>query len=703
MISRRKLLSGVPVLGAASALSLSHAFPEDRSKDFSPAGENISLNGDWQFCIDHTSAGLPSVVSETGDWRSVSVPHTWQSLGGFPEYVGVAWYRRRVLVPEVWRTMFVRIEFEAVYHTAHVFMNGTPAGQHIGKGYTAFTCDLSPHFRYGEMNELMVRVDNAFSNTMLPRMKSFDWANDGGLIRPVQLLITPPVFIERLEIEAIPDLQADSAQVSVHAVLRNSTSTPQQGNVSLTVHAKGEEALESAQCVTQVTLPASSSGKIAVGALQIASPKLWHFDSPNLYQAEATIEAGRRSHTLGDSFGIREFEIRGTSFYLNGERISLTGVERMAGSNPEYGMAETTNWIESNTRDMKDLNCVFTRVHWPQDRRVLEACDRYGILMQEEVPAWGAFTFDNISPEVESRLTANGLEQLGEMVDRDRNHPCIVSWGLCNEVNGKNPITRRFAHALASEAYKIDPSRLLTYASNSLHENPREDMAGDFDFVSINEYFGTWSKGGVAEARTYLNDIRNAFPGKPLVISEYGYCECQPDFAPGDQHRVAVINMHTDLYREFPEIAGAIYFDYNDYRTQMGDKGIGAFRQRIHGVVDLYAVRKPSFEVLRKQLSPIHSLALTQSSNDFTALIETRGDLPGYTLRGYFLRWLFDGYDELPMGGILQALPSLAPGQSITMHTTTVPVDQLMRIRADVIRPTGFSAAAAQLTTASER
>ena len=68
------------------------------------------------------------------------------------------------------------------------------------------------------------------------------------------------------------------------------------------------------------------------------------------------------------------------------------GVERMAGSHPDYGMAEPESWIDHDHADMKHLNCVLTRVHWMQDRRVLDYCDRHGILMQLEVPTWGPDT-----------------------------------------------------------------------------------------------------------------------------------------------------------------------------------------------------------------------------------------------------------------------------------------------------------------------
>ena len=270
----------------------------------------------------------------------------------------------------------------------------------------------------------------------------------------------------------------------------------------------------------------------------IDSPVLWHFDSPHLYLARFNLKSAFGEHSYCETFGVRSFEARGTPFYLNGERVSLIGLERMAGSNPDFGMAETTGWIRKNHEDMKELNCVFTRVHWAQDKRVLDFCDRNGILMQEEVPAWGEETFHNTTDEEQHALEQNGLEQLREMITRDRNHPCIVSWGLCNEVNGKNQRSHQFAHVLADEARNLDPSRLLTYASHSLGSDPGADMAGDFDFISTNEYYGSWTPGGPPQVRAHLERIRDAFPSKPIVVSEYGWCECQPSIMPGDDNRL---------------------------------------------------------------------------------------------------------------------------------------------------------------------
>ena len=288
----------------------------------------------------------------------------------------------------------------------------------------------------------------------------------------------PRVFIERMEIDAVPNLEANTAQISVRAVVRNTFDREQTarlaGRVQRESSGKGQIPIPE----KTIQLAPLASQTIEFEAITITSPDLWHFDAPNLYEAVIAVDTGGAAHVFRDGFGIRKFETRGADFYLNGERVSLMGLERMAGSHPEFGMAEPQEWIDANHRDMKELNCVFTRVHWAQDRRVLNFCDRNGILMQEEVPAWGPDTFAGIDADLLAQLTANGLEQLREMIGSHRNHPCIVSWGLCNEVDGKNPNSRAFAHVLAQEARKSDPSRLLTYASHSLREHPEDDMAG---------------------------------------------------------------------------------------------------------------------------------------------------------------------------------------------------------------------------------
>jgi len=688
--TRRKFLqvlsgSGAVLFGAAG---ISEPQQDPRSAvDY----QSFTLAEGWLLRLDPTASTLQPDEGLQTDWQHVTVPHTWQSLDGSPGYSGVAWYKLHFLAPVEWSSRHVRIEFEAVTHTAHVFLNGKAIGEHVGKGYTAFTLDLSPHLNPGQQNTLAVRVENRPNDRMLPRNKSYDWTDDGGIIRPVHLHVTPATFIQSSEIDAKPDLINGTAEIRVRVKVRSAASTPQQIQVRASVRRNGTLAEAVRMTPVSSTVQANSEAWIQFGPTILSDPALWHFDAPNLYSAFIDLKSALGSHQALESFGIRQFEIRGTAFYLNGEKVSLIGVERMAGSNPEFGMAEAGEWIESNHRDMKDLNCVFTRVHWAQDRRVLDFCDRHGILMQEEVPAWGPDTFHETSDEIQRALELNGLDQLREMIARDRNHPSIVAWGLCNEVDGKNPRARQFAHLLSAEARRLDPTRLQTYASHSLGSDPAADMAGDFDFISTNEYYGSWTPGGPLDVEAHLERIRKAFPGKPIVVSEYGWCECQPKVPPGDNNRIEIINSHTEVFRKFPEVGGAIYFDYNDYRTLAGDKGTGAMRQRVHGVVDLFGTSKPSFEALRIQASPVETAILKRlGEGRYELEIRTRKQLPGYSLRGYSLRWVAFGYDDLPMSGHRTFLPALLPGTSQSFEVR-FDQEEIRRVVVDIMRPTGFS------------
>ncbi|WP_109486303.1 glycoside hydrolase family 2 protein [Occallatibacter savannae] len=692
--TRRRFLSSVSASGLA-VLGAQTGEPEKLAVDAGGReSEIVALCDGWEFQMDAEGSADPAKIAQRASgWQAVEVPHTWQSLGRSPEYVGVAWYRLRLDAPNKWAaSRCVRIEFEAVNHTAHVFLNGKAVGEHVGRGYTAFTLDISDRLANGAENTLMVRVDNRPGDRMLPRNKCYDWTDDGGIIRPVNLLITARMFIERVEIDAVPDLVSGSAEIKMRAVVRNADLRAGKANVRAAIRQKAsaEELLHLGP--VGISVEGRGEQTVELGPMTLKGAQLWHFDSPHLYQALIELESSSGSHQVNEHFGIRRFEVRGRAFYLNGEQVSLIGVERMAGSHPEQGFAEMTQWIESNHRDMKELNCVFTRVHWAQDRRVLDFCDRHGILMQEEVPAWGQETFLKTTDDVQHALEQNGLEQLREMIRRDRNHPCIVAWGLCNEVDGKNPRSKQFARAMSAEARRLDPSRLQTYASHTLGSHPGADMAGEFDFISANEYYGSWTPGGPEDVEACIEGIRKAFPEKPIVISEYGWCECQPKIMPGDENRVAIVNSHTEVFRKFPEVAGAIYFDYNDYRTLVGDKGKGAMRQRVHGVVDLYGRRKPSFEALRMQASPLERAVLRKlDESRFEVELRARERLPGYVLRDYSLRWIAYGYDDLAMDGGKVSIPDLHPGSSQSFKIE-VSSAGIRRIVVDIIRPTDFSA-----------
>ena len=401
MSSRRKFIAGS--LGAVAAtLAASIRAAEAAS---CPSAEVVSLCGEWLFRTDPDNQGVnnhwfaDAVPSE--DWRKVNVPHTWQVEPALADYRGLAWYWRSFDLPATdsaasWKTCAVRVEFEAVFHCATVWVNGSFAGEHLRKGYTAFTLDITNLLQWGRTNSIAVRVDSAFNPHMLPRGRSSDWANDGGIFRPVQLLVTPKTFVERVDVDAVPEISSGDAKLTITARIRNTSAEPWNGKASFRIAEEQEPLAILSEGSKKNFFVRPGDVETRTFYAMLPKAKLWHFDHPHLYRLEFSISEERHTHRFTTIFGVRTFEIRDGGFHLNGERVRLMGVERMAGSNPEFGMAEPAERIEHDHADMKHLNCIFTRVHWPQDRRVLDYCDRHGILMQTEIPAWGEDTFSGM-------------------------------------------------------------------------------------------------------------------------------------------------------------------------------------------------------------------------------------------------------------------------------------------------------------------
>jgi len=150
MLTRRRFFA----TGAAIPLvagSASDAEPAPAAAGYSE-DDSLSLNGLWRFRFDPDgrgeSDGWAHPDAPAGGWREVRVPHTWQVEPENTEYRGLAWYRRTFDAPQAWSERAVRVEFEAVFHTATVWVNGAEAGRHIGKVYTAFTFDIGHLLRY---------------------------------------------------------------------------------------------------------------------------------------------------------------------------------------------------------------------------------------------------------------------------------------------------------------------------------------------------------------------------------------------------------------------------------------------------------------------------------------------------------------------------------------------------------------------------
>ena len=685
---------------------------------------SLPLSGKWRFSVDPGVVGEDEgwagpTFDDTG-WAVVSVPHTWGTMEEYANHEGIAWYRRSFALPVEAKDAHLRLCFDAVFYLAQIWLNGEYLGKHEG-GYTPFEFDVSEIAQPGGENVLAVRVDNLRATDRIPATLrkggwSFDWWNWGGIVRDVSLEITSRAYVAQQKVIALPKLvgvdEADTATVSATVTVRNASGEALKG--TLVVDISGDRDGTSVFQIlptAPVNLASGESAEVVL-AVEIAKPELWHFDHPNLYRWSVSLldSSGEVLHKDEVVFGIRLVELKEARFYLNGEPVRLVGLTRHADS-PWHGLAETVTMMARDYEDLKSLNMVFSRpVHYPQHEFILDYCDRNGILLIPEVPAW-QLKEQQMGSEQMQELEK---QQLREMIDAAFNHPSVWAWSVGNEYESKTAEGYEFTRNMIDYVKSLDPTRPVGFASNHMERDPELDATRFADLVMMNQYFGTWvgPKTGLEQA---LDDIHAAWPDKVVIVSEYGFdshwnaywgppsstldpseyyfiAEDMPgDSEEADVQRQMVIAEQMEVFRSKPFVAAAVFWTYQDYRTPSGF---------VMGVVDAERNRRGSWHVLREQYTPvlIESMAFAPLDGDArsaTVVLRTRGpieeDLPAYTLRGYSLQWTVTSADsrETFAEGDL-TMPTLEPGARWEGEVEWSDPSEEYVLTLSIVRPTGF-------------
>lgn len=637
--------------------------------DTSKSHRDISLDGTWNLSI-------------AGKDYEVSVPQTYNLIPGLESYAGEAVYSRTLPIDQEMKGKAVRLWFDAVYHDAEVYVNGIKAGEHIGKGYTIFSVDITKFINFEGQNKLEVWTNNAYTEHALPYMRSFDWCNDGGILRPVKMHISGKQTLRYVHVTPQMNLLDSTATArfdirlfdekinkiagSLKVIDRKSGNVVYEGSMKLAKKAKQ-------QCFTTVV----DFGRV----------NFWSIDNPDLYDFTFTIPS---EDSMSDHFGFCSFKVQGRSFVLNGEKVRLPGIEYMPGSYPDCGMAETKEVICKTVSLMKDLNTTITRFHWPQDSRMLDAMDEKGILVTEQIPWW-----QQPAPELGEEIMLNAKEQLEEMIEADYNHPCIYAWGLSNEAWGN----QKDLLYLDSIAKKLDPSRYTLAFSHETYKDLEKNPSFVLDIPTWNEYTGSWHGPVREDLPGRFDQIDAALPGRPLFITEGGLCE--PAFTGGDERRVDDMIYHIKEWQKRDFIPAYVYFCVSDYRTQMGEEGLGKWRIRRHGVAKSDLTPKASYYMLRQLMSPLEvvevlpansrkvgdSLAgqvvVDETDKDVRIGLSVKNTIPSYVLRGYRLEYV-DGNGNSHS----DVLPDMLPGQTYTVVVKNINEKYAFK----VVRPNGFTA-----------
>ncbi len=367
----------------------------------------------WQFYIDH---GMNS-----GQWSTIAVPSNWETKGfgvysygrKQPDSYQTGIYRTTFSIPQNWKGKVVDIVFEGVMTDATVTVNGKPAGPTHQGGFYEFKYDISKLLHYGHDNQLEVTVRDWSANRSVNQAeREADFWIFGGIYRPVYLEVKPTQHIVRTAIDAKANgnflaniyLQGIANVNKAVAQLYDQDGHKIGQPFYTQLHKKQEEA-------TLQTI--------------FEHVKTWTPEYPNLYVAEIELqnEDGQTVHTIRQRFGFRTVTLRqGDGFYVNGVKVMFKGVDRHSFW-PESGRTTSKALSIQDVLLMKNMNMNAVRMsHYPPDKHFLDVCDSLGLFVLDELTGWQA-AYD----------TEVGTKLVRELVIRDVNHPCIVTWDNGNE------------------------------------------------------------------------------------------------------------------------------------------------------------------------------------------------------------------------------------------------------------------------------
>jgi len=398
-------------------------------------------------------------------WSTVHLPHDYVVNGPFDQSADAghgslptypAWYERTFTLPAADKGKDVWLDFDGVYRDAKVYLNGKLIGRHES-GYTPFRFDIGKIARFGAVNVIDVHVD--------PRRQEGWWYEGGGIYRHVWLTVADPVHIVPNGVFVTSTvknpLHNPSATIKIQTTIHNGTAAP---NVSLFFGLHGPNG----QAVTaQFAIAKVKGDQTITTTFQIPHADLWSIEHPQLYQLRTTVgRPGQKTiiDTVDTSFGIRTIRFDANKgFFLNERPVKLKGTcnhQDFAG----IGVAVPDNMEYWRVRKLKEMGSNAWRTsHNPPTASLLDACDRLGMLVMDENRHLG----DTFNPKTPRGTTTDDLSELDAMVLRDRNHPSVIMWSMCNEEPLQwNDEGAKIFTAMRKRTLKLDPTRPVTCAMN---------------------------------------------------------------------------------------------------------------------------------------------------------------------------------------------------------------------------------------------
>ena len=446
------------------------------------------LNFGWRFMEGDVKDGAAIGTDDTA-WRTIDLPHDFQieqpwvqpdpterpdntdvaaniksrlSSRGFKE-MGCGWYRLHLSPDESMKGKRLLVDFGGIMYVGDVYLNGEYIGG-TDYGYVGFQVDVTGKLRFGKDNVLAVRADTREPN-------SSRWYTGGGLFRTVKLVATAKdLYLERHPLY-ITTRENKFVTVGVEYTNQGKSRAAQ---LRLQIIAPdGKQVYDQTETFRRIT--ASRTQEVRMKEVEMDNPKLWDTETPHLYLAKVTLlrEDGTEADRYEEHFGIRTVEY-GPSFgmKLNGQKVLLKGYANHH-SLGALGAAAYPRAIEKRIQLMKEWGINHIRTsHNPYSREFLELCDKYGILVVDEL--YDKWTRQHTG----GRVSFEQLWQkdVPEWVKRDRNSPSVVMWSLGNELQqDPNQPFNDFGVTMfklqKTLLQRYDSTRLVTVAMHPRYRN----------------------------------------------------------------------------------------------------------------------------------------------------------------------------------------------------------------------------------------
>jgi beta-glucuronidase len=543
------------------------------------------ISGAWNFKIDKYNRGFIDKWYESPltDTMLMPVPASYNDITQSIEirdHIGWAWYEKDFFIPASWKEQRIVVRVGSACHHAVLWVNGREIVSHKG-GYLPFEADITESVLVGSENRINIAVNNILDWTTMPpgEIKEYkdsmhpegyktqeyhhDFFNYAGIHRPVKLYITPKNYID--------------------SIIVNTEVLEESGIVNYKLRAEG--------CVTETkvslldkagTVVASAIG--SSGKLKVKEPVLWEPGKAYLYtlKAELISEVGNVEDCYRLPVGIRTVMVTEKEFLINGKPFYFRGFGKHEDMDIKgKGLDEAVLIKDFNLLKWIGANSVRTS-HYPYSEEFMNLADRLGIVVVDETTAVGMnFWREDIKVFSEERIHREALDHhlqvVRELIERDRNHPCVVMWSIANEAATYEEGAVPYFEELATLTRYIDNTRPITIVMNA---DPLSDKVGHLvDVICVNRYFSWYNDPGHLELIEYQleKDITKWFNRyrKPVFLTEYGAdaiagMHSNPPVMFSEEYQCESVKHYHNVFDRSDFVVGEHVWAFADFATKQG-------------------------------------------------------------------------------------------------------------------------------------